>query len=156
MTGMNGTAMMTAMMSASTAMMQAQTQNNARVNLNGKAGVLESEIQLDGGRGGDQENVKRKEEKLAKTRQAAEDLDAQQMGTLSKANEAMKEAAEKDNEETEKESAVKSRTDQVELSRTSKEDDGEKAVAELLDAVTYAGDGSLIPQAELPSFQATA
>ena len=155
MTGMNGTAMLTAMMSASTAMMQAQTQNNARVNLNGKAGVLESEIQLDGSRG-DEESVNRKEKELSRVRQAAQDGEANQMGTLSKANEAMKEAAEKDSEEAEKEPAVKSHTDQVELSRTSKDEAGEKAVAELLDAVTYAGDGSLIPQAELPSFQATA
>lgn len=141
MAGIGSTAMMTAMMSANTALMQAQTQSSMRASMSGRAGVLESEIKTDSGRG-DEEGAARKQEELDGIQQSIQDTTKSQMGALSRANEAMKEAAEKDKEteKAEKDSAGKNRLDQVELSQAGekKAEKEQKTVAELPDAAAYA------------------
>lgn len=157
MAGIGSTAMMTAMMSANTALMQAQTQSSMRAGLSGRAGVLETEIKLDGGRG-DEEGAARKQEELSGIQQSIQDTTESQMGALSRANEAMKEAAEKD-QETEKASAGKNHADQIELSQAGEKEaeKDQKAVAELPDTAAYNRDGSLVRQtAAAVSFSADA
>ena len=160
MAGIGSTAMMTAMMSTNTALMQAQTQSSMRASMSGRAGVLESEIKTDSGRG-DEEGAARKQEELDGIQQSIRDTTKSQMGALSRANEAMKEAAEKDKETEKAEKDSKNRLDQVELSQAGeKEAEREqKTVAELPDAAAYDKDGSLLSQtaaAPMVSFSATA
>ena len=162
MAGIGSTAMMTAMMSASTAMMQAQTQSSVRANLSGRAGVLKTEIELDSGRG-NEESAARKQEELSGIQQSIQNTTTSQMGALSKANEAMKDAAEKDQgtEKAEKDSVQKSPVDQVELSQAGEKEaeKSQKTIAELPGATSYGRDGSVVSQAAaapMVSFSATA
>ena len=160
MAGIGSTAMMTAMMSANTALMQAQTQSSMRASMSGRAGVLESEIKTDSGRG-DEEGAARKQEELDGIQQSIQDTTKSQMGALSRANEAMKEAAEKDKETEKAEKDGKNRLDQVELSQAGEKEakKEQKTVAELSDVAAYDKDGSLLSQtaaASMVSFSATA
>ncbi len=160
MAGIGSTAMMTAMMSANTALMQAQTQSSMRASMSGRAGVLESEIKTDSGRG-DEEGAARKQEELDGIQQSIQDTTKSQMGALSRANEAMKEAAEKDKETEKAEKDSQNRLDQVELSQAGEKEaeKEQKTVAELSDVAAYDKDGSLLSQtaaAPMVSFSATA
>lgn len=83
-TGMN------AMMSADASIKQARVQGGVAVKLEGRAGVLESEIKLDGQRGGD---VSAKKEELADVEQKAENAAAAQLDTLAGAYKEMKDAS---------------------------------------------------------------
>ena len=160
MAGIGSTTMMTAMMSANTALMQAQTQSSMRASMSGRAGVLESEIKTDSGRG-DEEGAARKQEELDGIQQSIQDTTKSQMGALSRANEAMKEAAEKDKETEKAEKEGKNRLDQVELSQEGEKEaeKEQKTVAEFSDVAAYNKDGSLLSQtaaAPMVSFSATA
>ncbi len=91
-------ASMKAMISADSAMAQAKIQGSVAGQMEGKAGVLESEIKLDSARGGD---VEKKKEELAEVQQKAVAAESAQMNTLSEANKEL-EAAAKADQQTEK------------------------------------------------------
>lgn len=80
---------MQAMISADGAMKQAKVQGSVASTMEGRANVLEVEIQLDGARGGD---TSAKEAQLADARQTAQEAAASQMSTLAEARETMAEA----------------------------------------------------------------
>ena len=80
---------MQAMISADGAMKQAKVQGSVANTMEGRANVLEIEIQLDGARGGDTSS---KEAQLADARQTAQEATASQMSTLAEARETAAEA----------------------------------------------------------------
>lgn len=92
-------ASMQAMISADSSMKQAQVQGSVASAMDGRAGVLKSEIKQDAGR-----NTEDKEAELAKTEQKSAEAAAAQMNTVSDANRAMEEAARADAEDTERDS----------------------------------------------------
>lgn len=82
---------MQAMISADASMKQAQVQGSVATQMNGKAGILESEIKMDKARG---ENVEKKEEELAKIKENEQEAISSQVSTLASANQEMEEAKE--------------------------------------------------------------
>ena len=82
-------ASMKAMISADSAMAQAQVQGSVATKMEGRAGVLESEIKLDMARGDD---VEKKKEELAEVEQKAVQAESAQMNTLATANKELEEA----------------------------------------------------------------
>ena len=91
-------ASMRAMISAGSAMAQAQVQGSVASQMEGKAGVLESEIKIDSARGS---NVEAKKEELAELQEKAVVAEATQMNTLANANKEFEEVARAD-QQTEK------------------------------------------------------
>ncbi len=89
-------ASMTAMISASTSMKQAKAQGSVATKMEGRAGVLESEIKLDQVRGND---TQKKEEELADVQQKAQAATSSQLSTLADASKTMEEAAKADSKE---------------------------------------------------------
>lgn len=88
-------ATMTAMISADSSMKQAQVQGAMATKMEGKAGVLESEIKMDKGRGG---NTEAKEAELADLQERIQTTTASQISTLADAGKTMEEAAKADRE----------------------------------------------------------
>lgn len=86
-------ASMKAMISADSSMKQAAVQGSVVTRMEGRAGVLESEIKMDKVRGGSTET---KEAELAEVQAKAAEATASQMNTLGDANAAMEEAREAD------------------------------------------------------------
>ena len=86
-------ASMKVMISADSAMAQAQVQGSVATKMEGRAGVLESEIKLDQARGGDAE---KKKEELAEVLQKAVQAESAQMNTLADANKELEAAAKAD------------------------------------------------------------
>lgn len=107
--GLSQTSMQT-LISADAAVGQARIQGNVASKMEGRAGVLKIEIKQDAALGGD---TSAKEEELAKVEQKATDATASQMGTLGKANENLKEAAEDDRKADEQEKAEGSDEDKI-------------------------------------------
>lgn len=87
---------MEAMISADAAMKQADVHGSTARKMENRAGVLETEIQLDKSRNGD---TRAKEEELAEAEALADQATASQMESLGDANEIMKEAGEKEKNE---------------------------------------------------------
>lgn len=83
-------ASMQAMISADSSMKQAQVQSSVATNMEGKADVLKSEIQMDKSRG---LNTEKQEAELAEIEQKATDATASQINMLASANQAMRETA---------------------------------------------------------------
>lgn len=83
---------MRAMISADSSIKQAKVQGSMATQMEGRAGVLESEIKQDAGKG----NTEKKEE-LADLKAKAQSATAAQMSSLSDANKSMEEAAKADN-----------------------------------------------------------
>ena len=83
---------MRAMISADSSMKQAKVQGSMATQMEGRAGVLESEIKQDAGKG----NTEKKEE-LADLQAKAQSATAAQMYSLSDANRSMEEASKADN-----------------------------------------------------------
>ncbi len=81
-------ASMTAMISADTSIKQAKVQGSVATSMEGRAGVLESEIKNNHG-----SDVTKKKEELADVTQKAQAATASQMNTLAETNKAMEEAA---------------------------------------------------------------
>ena len=81
---------MQAMISADSSMKQAKVQGSMATQMEGKAGVLESEIKMDKGRGA---STEKKEEELADLQAKAQAATAAQVSTLADANKKMEEAA---------------------------------------------------------------
>lgn len=100
-------ASMKAMISADSAMAQAQVQGSVATKMEGRAGVLESEIKLDSARGDD---VEAKKEELAEVEQKAVQAESAQMNTLATANKELEEAAKAD-QQTEKADDKDKKTD---------------------------------------------
>ena len=111
---------MQAMISADGAMKQAKVQGSVATSMEGKANVLEVEIQLDGARGGD---TSAKEAQLTDTRQKAQEAAASQISTLAEARETLSEANASAN-------TVGTKTDDAKAAEEKKEkDEEEKAVS---------------------------
>lgn len=84
---------MRAMISADSSMKQAKVQGSMATQMEGRAGVLESEIKQDAGKC----NTEKKEEELADLQAKAQSATAAQMSSLSDANKSMEEAVKADN-----------------------------------------------------------
>ena len=111
-TGMSS-ASMQAIISADSSMAQVKVQGAVKKEVKGKAGVLEAEIKLDTGRGGD---VEKKKEELAKTEEKAQEIENSQMNAISDINKKLNEAAKEDREAEkteEKEKAKKKEAERI-------------------------------------------
>ena len=111
-------ASMKAMISADSAMTQAQVQGSVAAKMEGRAGILESEIKLDAARGDD---VEAKQEELAEVQQRAATAESAQMNTLTDANKEL-EAAAKADQQTEKTDDKDKKTDKKDAITGEKED----------------------------------
>ena len=111
-------ASMKAMISADSVMAQAQVQVNVATKMEGREGVLESEIKLDLARGGD---VEAKKEELAEVEQKAIQAESAQMNTLATANKELEEATKAD-QKTEKADDKEKKTDKKDAVAGEKED----------------------------------
>ena len=80
-------ASMKAMISADSAMSQAQVQGSVVTKMEGRAGVLEAEIKIESARGGD---VEAKKEELGEIQHKVASLESAQMNTLENANKELK------------------------------------------------------------------
>jgi len=107
-------ASMKAIMSADSSMAQAQIQGSVAAKMEGRAGVLESEIKLDAARGG---NVETKQKELAEVQQKAEAAETAQLNTLADANKEL-EAVAKAEDQAEKADDKDKKTDK----KTNKKD----------------------------------
>ena len=88
-----GHASMKALILADASMKQAQVSGSVVSQMDGRAGVLESEIKQDAGRG---ISVEKKKEELADIQQKAQDAKGSQISALSSANKEIEEAREAD------------------------------------------------------------
>ena len=111
-------ASMQAMISADSSMKQAKVQSSTATQLEGRAGVLESEIKQDKGSGA---NTGKKEVELADLRAKAQSATAAQMSTLADANKTMEEAAKADNRSA-KDTETKNNTEKSEKAQESTQD----------------------------------
>lgn len=93
-TGMSS-ASMAAIISADMSMGQVKVQSQVKTDMEGRAGVLKAEINLDAGRGG---NTGAKEEELADIEEKVNNVTSSQMSALSDINKNLEEAAKADNE----------------------------------------------------------
>ena len=84
---------MQAMISADSSMKQAKVQGNVVTQMEGRAGVLESEIKQDAGRG----NTEKKEAELEELQAKVQSATAAQISTIADADKSLKEAADADN-----------------------------------------------------------
>ena len=97
---------MQAMISADSSMKQAKVQGSMATQMEGKAGVLESEIKMDKGRGA---STEKKEEELADLQAKAQAATAAQVSTLADVNKKMEEAAKADQKVSKTEDKDKSK-----------------------------------------------
>ena len=95
------TGSMEAMISAGQSVKQANVGGSIAKKMEGRANVVEVEMQLDGGRGGSS-NVDLKEAELAKAREAAEKATSSQMQSLAEASETLQSAAKDEKADGEK------------------------------------------------------
>lgn len=115
---------MEALISADTSMKQASVHGSTAKKMEGKANVLEVEIQLDSSRGG---NPEHKKEELVKTKAVAEKATVSQMESLAEADKTIQEAGKEEWKETDtktdegdqKDGIAK--TDEEELEETSEQ-----------------------------------
>lgn len=91
------------LLSAQMSMKTAKLQHGVKKQMDGRAGVLEAEIKLDSGRGGD---ITKKKEELEDALKKSADLENTQMNLLSEMNDNLKKAAEADAEEQRAEKAA--------------------------------------------------
>ena len=109
---------MKAMLYADSAMARAQVQGSVATQMEGRAGVLESEIKLDSARGGD---VSAKKEELEEIKQKVAAVETAQMNTLADASKKMEEAA-KEEQKTEKADTKDKKADKKEVVSDEKQD----------------------------------
>lgn len=126
-------ASMNAMISADTSMKQAAVQGSVATKMEGRAGVLEIEIQMDLARNGSPE---RKKAELADVEQKAEEATTAQLGTLAEAGKSLQEAREadqsasdtkKDGENNEDSEEVATKANGVETNNDTVENEEEKS-----------------------------
>ena len=96
---------MTAMISADSAIKQAKVQGSVATKMEGRSGVLQSEIKMDQAIGG---NTQKKEEELAEVEQKAQAAVSSQFSTLADANRTMEEAAKEDSRKEKEDKDAKS------------------------------------------------
>lgn len=127
---------MQAVIAADSSMKQALKQGSVAVSMEGRAGVLESEIKTDRARGAD---TAWKEAELSDVKQSAENAGASQMNALASANQALEEAAETEQEGRTDETG---RTDKKDKSRENKagKTDSAENVADVPEAENTAAD----------------
>lgn len=101
---------MEALLSADASMKQADVHGSIATKMENRAGVLETEIMLDSGRGGSS-NVGLKQEELAETRELADQAVASQMESLAQANKTMQEAAGDEQDDKDKKTEVPAKTE---------------------------------------------
>lgn len=87
---------MAAMISADSSIKQAKVQGSVATKMEGRSGVLKSEIKQDQARGGD---TQKKEEELAEVEQKAQEATSSQISTLADASRKMEDAAKADSRE---------------------------------------------------------
>ena len=121
--GMNASTMR-AMISADSAMAQAQVQGSVASKMEGRGGVLEAEIKLDMALGGD---VEKKQEELAEVTQKATRAEAAQLNTLADASKEL-EAAAKADKQTEKTDDMDKKTDKKDEATATKDNKMAEAV----------------------------
>lgn len=97
-------ASMTAMISADSSIKQAKVQGSVAAKMEGRSGILQSEIKLDQARGGD---TQKKEEELAEAEQKAQAAVSSQLSTLADAGRTLEEAAKADSREDKEEKEEK-------------------------------------------------
>ena len=102
-------ASMTAMISADTSIKQAKVQGSVATSMEGRAGVLESEIKNNHG-----SDVTKKKEELADVTQKAQAATASQMNMLAEANKAVEEAAVAEHGDNKTSGAKEEKTGQAE------------------------------------------
>ena len=102
-------ASMTAMISADSSMKQAKVQGSVATSMEGRAGILESEIKNNHG-----SDVTKKKEELADVTQKAQAATASQMNTLAEANKAVEEAAVAERNDNKTSGAKEEKTGQTE------------------------------------------
>ena len=114
-----------ALLSANTSRQIAHVQHATKKQMDGHAGVLETEIKLDGGRGGD---TKKKQEELDETKKKASALEETTINTLTTANEDLQKAAKEDQEvqRAEKAAEKKKAEKAAEKKKAEKEDAEER------------------------------
>lgn len=88
---------MTAMISADRSVKQANAQGNVAAKMEGKAGVLKAEIQMDGARGADTSS---KQAELADIEAKAQAAESSQLSILAEASETLQDAAKDENSES--------------------------------------------------------
>lgn len=118
---------MKAIISADTAMAQARVQGSTVSQMEGKAGVLETEIKLDAARGG---NVEAKEKELTEIQQKVAVAQDAQLNTLSDANKKLEDATKADQQAEKAEDKDK---------KTDKKTDKKEAVSEKKEDKNVAG-----------------
>ena len=111
-------ASMTAIISADSAIVRAQEQGGVVTKMQGRVGVLETEIKLDAARGG---NVEAKQEELAEVQQKVAQAQSAQMTTLADASKEL-EAAAKTDQQTEKTDGKDKKTDKKDAITNEKQD----------------------------------
>ena len=111
-------ASMKAMLYADSAMARAQVQGSVATQMEGRAGVLESEIKLDSARGGD---VSAKKEELEEVKQKVAAAETAQINTLADASKKMEEAA-KEEQQDEKTDTKEKKADKKEVVSDEKQD----------------------------------
>lgn len=109
--GVMSQASMQAMISADVSMKRAQVQGSVATQMEGRAGILESEIKMDASRGA---SVEKKEEELADVKQSAQQATAGQMSALADANRAMEEAKAADQASKAEKAEADSKTEKAE------------------------------------------
>lgn len=129
-------ASMQAIISADSSMKQVKTQGAVKTEMEGKAGILKSEIKLDEARGND---VTKKKEELAEVESKAEDITASQMSILSETQKNLEEAAKEDQKVSKTEDK-----DKTKKKDTDNKVDGDKDLSEIeaQQGVTVDTDGS--------------
>lgn len=128
-TGMSSASMQAIISADSSSMHQVKVQGAVKSEMEGKAGVLESEIKLDEARGGD---TTKKREELAEVEAKAQDITASQMEILSETEKDLKEAAEA-GREAEKKVDKKDKTEGKDKTDKSEQKLGEVSVDETKD-----------------------
>lgn len=142
-------ASMQAMISADSSMKQAQVQGSMATQMEGKAGVLESEIKMDKGRGA---STEKKEEELADLQAKAQTATAAQVSTLADAGKKMEEAAKAD-AQTEASETKGDKTDKAQEKVNGTEENTENATTEVGTEVSGAVEVSVTEATETQTQQ---
>ena len=125
-------ASMKAIVSADSAMAQARIQGSVATRMEGRAGVLETEIKLDSARGND---VEAKKEELAEVRKKATQAESAQLNTLADANKELEAAAKADQQAEKTEDKDKKTDRKIENKGSVSDEKEDKNVAETEETV---------------------
>ena len=115
------------LISAGSSMKQVKAQHAIKSQMDGKAGVLEAEIKLDSGRGGD---VTKKKEELEYIQKKATEIGQQEMSQLSELNSNMNEAAKADAEEQKQNESIEKQREKKRTQRRAQAEQLQEQIAE--------------------------